>query len=73
MLKISSEKNKKGLVIIPKVNYTIKYNINNAPNINTKKTDYDSIRDIVEGNDDKAIKKTNENIINKSINKFQIV
>ena len=39
-----------------------------------KKTDYDRIRDIVEGNNEnKMTLKTNENIVNKVINKFQIV
>jgi len=64
---------KYNVVILPKVNYTYKYN-NITPNINTKKTDYDSIRDIVEGKDDnKTLPKQNENIINKVINKFHIV
>ena len=49
-------KNKKD-IILPKVNYNIKYNINNTPNINTKKNDYDAVRDIVENNEDKNIKK----------------
>ena len=67
--------NKKSIVIIPKPSSVVKYDVNTTPNINTKKSDYDSIRDIVEGNDNnkKVNVKTNENIINKHINKFQIV
>ena len=56
-------KNKKA-IIIPRANYTYKYNVNNTlgafsagissttPKINIKKNDYDSIRDIVEGKDE---------------------
>jgi len=66
-------KKKNNVVILPKVNYTYKYN-NTTPSINVKKTDYESIRDIVEGKDDnKTLPKQNENIINKVINKFHIV
>jgi hypothetical protein len=67
-------KNKKNIIVLPKVVYT--YNNNSkTPNIEVnKKTDYDKIRDIVEGNNEnKMTPKTNENIVNKVINKFQIV
>ncbi len=67
------KKNKKDIIILPKVNYNIKYNINNTPYINTKKNDYDAIRDIVENNEDKNINKIDKNFITKNINKFQIV
>ncbi len=67
-------KNKKDIIILPKVNYNIKYNINNTPYINTKKNDYDAIRDIVENNEDKNNNnKIDKNFITKNINKFQIV
>ena len=70
----SAPKNqKKDIIILPKVNYNIKYNINNTPNINTKKNDYDAVRDIVENNEDKNINKVDKNFITKNINKFQIV
>ena len=76
-------KNKKNIIVLPKV--VFKYNIdgsstqhgsagNKTPNIEVnKKTDYDRIRDIVEGNNEnKMTPKTNENIVNKVINKFQM-
>jgi len=69
----SAPKNKKDIIILPKVNYNIKYNIINTPNINTKKNDYDAVRDIVENNEDKNINKVDKNFITKNINKFQIV
>ena len=75
MLKTSNKKNK-NITIIPKVDYTYKYNtLGTTPHINTKKTDYDSIRDIVEGNNtdgNKKLRNNDENVINKIINKFQI-
>ena len=58
-------KNKKDIIILPKVNYNIKYNRNNTPNINTKKNDYDAVRDIVENNEDKTINKVDNNFITK--------
>ena len=66
-------KNKKDIIILPKVNYNIKYNVTNTPNINTKKNDYDAIRDIVENNEDKNINKIDKSFIIKNINKCQIV
>ena len=65
---------KKNIIVLPKV--VFKYNVDNkTPDIEVnKKTDYDRIRDIVEGNNENKIStKPNENIINKVINKFQIV
>ena len=47
--------------------------MNNTPNINTKKNDYDAVRDIVENNEDKNINKVDKNFLTKNINKFQIV
>lgn len=67
---------KKKYIVLPKVVY--KYNLDiKTPQIEVnKKNDYDRIRDIVEGNDgnNKMIPlKTDEKIVNKIINKFQIV
>jgi hypothetical protein len=69
---------KKKYIVLPKVVY--KYNLDiKTPNIEVnKKNDYDRIRDIVEGNDstknNKMIPlKTDEKIVSKIINKFQIV
>ena len=64
---------KKDIIILPKINYNIKYNISNTPTINTKKNDYDAIRDIVEDKNINNIDKPNEITITKHINKFQIV
>lgn len=68
-------KNKKDIIILPKVNYNFTYSVNNTPKINTKKNEYDAIRDIVENNDENNINKNkiNEISITKHINKFQIV
>ena len=49
------KKKEEDIITIPKVNYNIKYNINNTPYINTKKNDYDAVRDIVENNEDKNL------------------
>ena len=68
----SAPKNKKKDIILPKVNYNIKYNINNTLNINAKKNDYDAVRDIVENNE-YNINKVDKHFITKNINKFQIV
>ena len=65
----------KKAIILPRANYTYKYNVNNTtPKINIKKNDYDSIRDIVEGKDENTtLIKPTEHKVNNIINKFQMV
>jgi len=65
-------------IIIPKKEYSIKYHINNAPNIKHIKNDYETIRNKVLNNDENNINKLDienksKNVINKRIIDFKIV
>ena len=75
LLKTSNDKNKKGIVVVPRCH--ISYNINNIPNLKVKHNDYETIREMVENDGSSSSNKINlENIdktITKNIKNFKIV